>query len=71
MKLLMTNVWSNGPNTDVLTTVGTLAMPPKARLGIRFPVFASGKSSGVLTPVVDRVALSSAGAIVTPPRPAP
>ena len=38
------------PNTEVLTGVATLAMPPNVRLGIRSLVLASGYSSGVLMP---------------------
>ena len=80
MKLLMTNFWSKGPKTLVPTVppaaglvalVVMLPMPPKVRLGMRFPVLASGNRSGVLMEVAARVARSSAGAMSTPPRPAP
>src|SRR5262245_59950643 len=47
------------------------AMPLKSILGIRLGSLASGKSSGVLMPVAERVARSREGAIVTPPRPVP
>src|SRR5262245_19986479 len=71
MNWLMTNRWSNVPKTEVLAVAGTLAMPPRLIEGIRLASLALGKSIGVLMPVTSRVALSSFGAMVTPPRPAP
>src|SRR4051794_12675076 len=70
MACQMENRWSKLPNTDVSAVVA-LGIPPNVRLGIRLLVFAPGWSSGGLMPVTLRVALSSEGAMVTPPRPAP
>jgi hypothetical protein len=43
----------------LVALVVMLPMPPKVRLGIRFPVLASGNRSGVLMEVAARVARSS------------
>src|SRR5215475_11855734 len=71
MKLLMTNRWSKVPNTEVVGSALAFVKLPNVMVRIRFGSLASGKSSGVLMPVAERVARSSEGAIVTPPRPVP